>query len=158
FAEVADAAKLAEAGTTFQPELEWLHANLGDVHVELAPAVAGLHVYRTYVDPDLGAVDGLDRQAVVEARLAGRLARILRREERGQDAFVLRFQQTTPAVYAKGVEDTAFYRYSRLLCLNEVGGDPDLFSIGVDAFHAAAHERDLRFPRQLLSTQTHDTK
>ena len=53
---------------------------------------------------------------------------ILLLEERGHDAFVIRFQQTTPPVIAKGVEDTAFYRYNRLLALNEVGGDPGRWS------------------------------
>src|SRR5262249_29401362 len=64
----------------------------------------------------------------------------------------------TPPVMAKGVEDTAFYRYLRLLALNDVGGDPGRFGIGVDAFHAANVERASRFPSNLLVTQTHDTK
>jgi (1->4)-alpha-D-glucan 1-alpha-D-glucosylmutase len=72
--------------------------------------------------------------------------------------FVTRFQQTTPPVMAKGVEDTAFYRYLRLLTLNDVGGDPGRFGIGVEQFHAANREREARFPRNLLITQTHDTK
>ena len=59
---------------------------------------------------------------------------------------------------AKGVEDTAFYRYARLLALNEVGGDPAASALSVDAFHAANAERARRFPRDLLVTQTHDTK
>ena len=54
---------------------------------------------------------------------------------------VTRFQQTTPPVTAKGVEDTAFYRYNRLLALNEVGGDPGRFGLAVDAFHAGNQER-----------------
>ena len=66
-----------------------------------------------------------------------------------------RFQQTTPAIMAKGVEDTAFYRYGRLLALNDVGGDPSRFSLPVDAFHAANLARP---PANLLITQTHDTK
>ena len=59
---------------------------------------------------------------------------------------------------AKGVEDTAFYRYARLLALNDVGGDPGRFGLSVDDFHAANAERAARFPRNLLVTQTHDTK
>ena len=59
---------------------------------------------------------------------------------------------------AKGVEDTAFYRYNRLVCLNEVGGSPARFSLAVDDFHAANQERARRFPLELLTTQTHDTK
>ena len=160
FAEVAAAAKLEQARTTFQREVDWLRNSLGDVEpdYDLADALAAHHVYRTYADPDTGFVDGLDRSAVAEARLPRRLADILLLEERGHDAFVIRFQQTTPPVLAKGVEDTAFYRYSRLLCLNEVGGDPDRFSLDVDGFHAAAAERLRRHPRQLLASQTHDTK
>jgi (1->4)-alpha-D-glucan 1-alpha-D-glucosylmutase len=56
---------------------------------------------------------------------------------------------------AKGVEDTAFYRYARLLALNDVGGDPSRFSLSVDAFHAANAARPAK---NLLVTQTHDTK
>ena len=72
--------------------------------------------------------------------------------------FITRFQQTTPPVMAKGVEDTAFYRYGRLLALNDVGGDPSRFGISVETFHAGNRERAERFPRNLLVTQTHDTK
>ena len=159
FADVAHEAKLEQARTTFEPEVEWLRANLGSSdELDLAAALASLRVYRTYVDPDGDDIDGLDRQAVTEARLPAELASILMLEERGHDAFVIRFQQTTPPVMAKGVEDTAFYRYNRLLCLNEVGGDPGRFSISVDDFHAANLERARRFPNALLTTQTHDTK
>ena len=70
-----------------------------------------------------------------------------------------RFQQTTPPVMAKGVEDTAFYRYARLLALNDVGGDPGRFSISASTSSMPANlERAERFPRNLLVTQTHDTK
>jgi (1->4)-alpha-D-glucan 1-alpha-D-glucosylmutase len=59
---------------------------------------------------------------------------------------------------AKGVEDTAFYRYFRLAALNEVGGDPARFGMTVSEFHDANERRAARFPRQLLTTYTHDTK
>ncbi len=72
--------------------------------------------------------------------------------------FVTRFQQTTPPVVAKGVEDTAFYRFARLLALCDVGGDPGRFGIGADRFHEAAAERARRFPDAMLTTMTHDTK
>jgi (1->4)-alpha-D-glucan 1-alpha-D-glucosylmutase len=71
---------------------------------------------------------------------------------------VTRFQQTSGAVTAKGVEDTAFYRYVRLLALNEVGGDPGRFHLDVAGFHAANLERAGRFPFSLLAGTTHDTK
>ena len=99
-----------------------------------------------------------DRHAIAEAGLPTSLARVLQLETPGWDAFVTRFQQTTPPVMAKGVEDTAFYRYARLLALNDVGGDPSRFSLSVDAFHEANAERAARFPNNLLVTQTHDTK
>jgi (1->4)-alpha-D-glucan 1-alpha-D-glucosylmutase len=160
FEEVAAEAKLEQAQTTFEPEAEQLAARLGETAegIDLALALASLHVYRTYVDPDTGLVDGLDREAVRAARLPPRLAAILLLEERGHDAFVIRFQQTTPPVMAKGVEDTAFYRYHRLAALNEVGGSPGRFSLPVDEFHAANLERARRFPLHLLASQTHDTK
>jgi (1->4)-alpha-D-glucan 1-alpha-D-glucosylmutase len=59
---------------------------------------------------------------------------------------------------AKGVEDTSFYRWVRLTALDEVGGDPDRFSLPVDEFHRTNLERARRFPLHLLATQTHDTK
>jgi (1->4)-alpha-D-glucan 1-alpha-D-glucosylmutase len=158
--EVAHEAKLEQARTTFEPEVEWLRSDLPETDgaVDVPAALASFPVYRTYVDPDTGEVDGLDGQAVAAARLPPRLASILLLEERGHDAFVLRFQQTTPAVLAKGIEDTALYRYNALVCLNEVGGNPGRFSLGVDDFHAANLERARRFPHQLLATSTHDTK
>ncbi len=72
--------------------------------------------------------------------------------------FITRFQQTSPAVMAKGVEDTSFYRYCRLLALNEVGGEPARFSLSVEAFHAHNAERALMYPEALLTTMTHDAK
>jgi (1->4)-alpha-D-glucan 1-alpha-D-glucosylmutase len=160
FEEIAAEAKLEQARTTFDPEVDRLAARLGEAGegIDLAAALASFPVYRTYVDPDAALVDGLDREAVRSARLPARLAAILLLEERGYDAFVLRFQQTTPPVMAKGVEDTAFYRYFRLVALNEVGGSPGRFSLPVDEFHAANLERARRFPRHLLASQTHDTK
>jgi (1->4)-alpha-D-glucan 1-alpha-D-glucosylmutase len=73
-------------------------------------------------------------------------------------AFAMRFQQYTGPVAAKGVEDTAFYRYNRLVSLNEVGSDPRSFGIRLAAFHAASQERALRWPHTLLATSTHDSK
>jgi (1->4)-alpha-D-glucan 1-alpha-D-glucosylmutase len=160
FEEIAAEAKLEQARTTFDPEVDWLAARLGSAAdgLDLGAALASFHVYRTYVDPDTGLVDGLDREAVRAARVPPRLAAILLLEERGHDAFVIRFQQTTPPVMAKGVEDTAFYRYFRLTALNEVGGSPARFSLPVEEFHAASLERARRFPHHLLASQTHDTK
>jgi (1->4)-alpha-D-glucan 1-alpha-D-glucosylmutase len=160
FAEVAAEAKLEQARGTFETEVERLEAGLGDAapSVDVARALASFRVYRTYVDPDSGEVDELDREAVAEAGIPRALADILLLERRGDDAFVIRFQQTTPPVVAKGVEDTAFYRYHRLVALNEVGGNPGRWSLAPEQFHASNLARAGRFPRALLPSQTHDTK
>ena len=97
---------------------------------------------------------------VPTASLPDDLQRVLLLEERSPalDEFVVRWQQTTGPVMAKGIEDTAFYRYFRLTALNEVGGDPGRFTLAPDAFHEATRERADRHPRWLLASQTHDTK
>ena len=73
-------------------------------------------------------------------------------------SFVLKFQQLTSPVMAKGMEDTAFYRYFPLSSLNEVGGDPDRFGLSPRQFHAKNVERRRHWPHTLLATTTHDTK
>lgn len=72
--------------------------------------------------------------------------------------FAMKFQQFTAPVTAKGMEDTAFYRYHRLVSLNDVGGDPQRFGVGVAAFHAANRARAERWPHCLLAGSTHDSK
>ena len=72
--------------------------------------------------------------------------------------FVMKFQQYTAPVTAKALEDTAFYNYSLLLSLNEVGGDPRRFGVTVKAFHHLNQERWRRWPHGLLATSTHDAK
>ncbi|MBA3326902.1 MAG: malto-oligosyltrehalose synthase, partial [Solirubrobacterales bacterium] len=147
FAAIALEAQLEQASTTFAREVERLRAihDPGD----LEQALAALPVYRTYVRD--GVFSAEDRAAL---RAAGRPDLF----DGAPEEFVSRFQQTSPPVAAKGVEDTAFYRDLRLLALNEVGGDPGRFTLTVDDFHAANAERARRFPRGLLITQTHDTK
>jgi (1->4)-alpha-D-glucan 1-alpha-D-glucosylmutase len=155
FAEVALRAQLEQATTTFAREVARLRGLL-DVD-GIAEALAALPIYRTYVEPRSGRVEEADLQAI-DAAAHGRLADALALRERGHDELVTRFQQTSPPVTAKGVEDTAFYRHLRLLALNDVGGDPGRFGLSVDDFHAANGGRAARFPRGLLVTQTHDTK
>ena len=72
--------------------------------------------------------------------------------------FTMRFQQYTAPVQAKGLEDTAFYRYNALLSLNEVGGDPSRVGRSVASFHEANRRRLERWPFAMLATSTHDTK
>jgi (1->4)-alpha-D-glucan 1-alpha-D-glucosylmutase len=71
---------------------------------------------------------------------------------------VRRFEQLTPPLTAKAVEDTAFYRYGRLLSRNEVGADPDCFASTVAEFHALNQARAETFPHTMLATATHDHK
>ena len=156
FSAVALEARVQQATTTFAREVARLRTLLDEPGI--AGALAALPVYRTYVEPWSGRVEEADRAALAAAGIDGRLADVLLLRERGHDEFVTRFQQTSPPVVAKGVEDTAFYRYNRLLALNEVGGDPGRFGLSVAEFHAANAQRAQRFPRGLLITQTHDTK
>ncbi len=145
FGDLAFEAKLQQASTTFRPEVE----RLDRIHStpDVARLLSSLPVYRTYD----GGRSAEDREVLEEAGLEGLY-------DGKPEEWVTRFQQTTPPVMAKGVEDTAFYRYVRLLALNDVGGDPSRFGITVDEFHRANALRAERWPRNLLVTQTHDTK
>lgn len=134
---------------------------------------AAFSVYRTYVVPPTGAVDERDR-AYIDRALgeAGRrrsgidrdlwreVRKILLLEQRGpaESEFVARMQQLTAAAMAKGFEDTALYRYNRLISLNEVGGDPGRFGVTVDEFHAFCARAQRERPRTMITAATHDTK
>ena len=72
--------------------------------------------------------------------------------------FVMRFQQLTGPIMAKGVEDTAFYVYNRFVSLNEVGGNPERFGTSLEAFHGQNIERTKFWPNAMITTSTHDTK
>ncbi|MEA2189183.1 MAG: (1-_4)-alpha-D-glucan 1-alpha-D-glucosylmutase [Solirubrobacteraceae bacterium] len=147
FDEVALEAQLEQATSTFARELQRLRA----IHDPggLEEALARLPVYRTYVR------DGVFEPADTAALSAAGRPDLF---DDALEEFVTRFQQTSPPVTAKGIEDTAFYRYLRLLALNDVGGDPGRFGVSVEEFHEANEVRALRSPRNLLVTQTHDTK
>jgi (1->4)-alpha-D-glucan 1-alpha-D-glucosylmutase len=125
----------------------------------VAELVASLEVYRTYL-PD--GRDRLDR-ACEHARahrpdLAAVLAALAPVLADPDEPAALRLQQTSGMVEAKAVEDCAFYRYSRLTSLNEVGGDPGTFAQSPAAFHAAMADRQRRRPRAMTTLTTHDTK
>lgn len=154
FAEVAHEAKLEVASTTFTPEVEELESLFSAPHI--AKALASLSVYRTYVDQTTGTIEPADQKALALVPEPERSALAL--EESAPAEFITRFQQTSGAVMAKGIEDTALYRYVRLLALNEVGGDPGRFTLSLAEFHAANERRHTQHPRALLASQTHDTK
>jgi (1->4)-alpha-D-glucan 1-alpha-D-glucosylmutase len=71
---------------------------------------------------------------------------------------VLKFQQYTGPIMAKGLEDTAFYIFNRLAALNDVGGEPQQFGMSPEAFHQRNQQRGREWPSTLLTTSTHDTK
>ncbi len=168
FGEIAREAKLEEVRGPFDQDIDrLLRENFGDSvdlygsgtpKNELQHALASLPVYRTYVDAAARRVADEDRGAIAESEMNPEIAAQLLLEREGPPGFVTRFQQTTPAIVAKGVEDTAFYRHIRLLALNDVGGDPSRFSIDVARFHAGCIERAERFPLNMLTTMTHDAK
>jgi (1->4)-alpha-D-glucan 1-alpha-D-glucosylmutase len=163
FGEVAHEAKLEQVRGPFAQDVERLLREIPSsegqpARAALEHALASLPVYRTYVDPSAGLVSSADRAAIEASGMDPEIAAMLLLEREAPAAFVTRFQQTTPAIMAKGVEDTAFYRYARLLALNDVGGDPSRFGIDVARFHAGNAERAQRFPLNLLTTMTHDAK
>lgn len=127
--------------------------------------------YRTYVVPGapvsaadrehiLGAAERASAAPHVDAAALELLRDVLLGRHTGpsEARFVVGFQQLTGPVAAKGVEDTAFYRYPRLLSLNEVGADPDVFTTTGEAFHAFAAHLAARWPQTLIASSTHDTK
>jgi (1->4)-alpha-D-glucan 1-alpha-D-glucosylmutase len=144
-----------------------------EIHEAIRETVASFSVYRTYLSPESSAgteaeveyitqaaADAAAARPEIEQRLFGFLADVLLLRVSGEQEqeFVLRFQQVTAAAMAKGVEDTAFYRYARLISLNEVGGDPSRFSVTIDEFHRWCARMQTSYPRTMLATSTHDTK
>jgi (1->4)-alpha-D-glucan 1-alpha-D-glucosylmutase len=141
--------------------------------------IACFPVYRTYVEPGQ-PLNEEDRQIVERAIGAAKRRNpameesifnflrdvLLLRSPQDLDAagraahtqFVLKFQQTTGPVMAKGLEDTVFYIYNRLPALNEVGGEPQQFGLSVEIFHERNLARHRHWPATLLATSTHDTK
>lgn len=149
------------------------------LHAALKEIVARFPVYRTYVDGSEPAPE--DRRdidwAIAQARRADGapdasvfdfLHELLTtdlvarpKSGFGRQAvvrFAMRVQQYSGPVMAKGLEDTAFYRFHRLVSLNEVGGHPDHFGVSVAVFHQANAERARRWPHSMLAGSTHDTK
>jgi (1->4)-alpha-D-glucan 1-alpha-D-glucosylmutase len=151
---------------------------LNSLRDALTEVVANFPVYRTYVSP--AGVSENDaryiRLAVASAKWRSPAADtsifdfigevLLTRIADGQDpayqnavtTFAMKFQQFTSPVMAKGLEDTAFYRYNRLVTLNDVGGDLHSFGITTSQFHAANQERLRSWPHSMLATSTHDSK
>ena len=125
----------------------------------IAELLACFPVYRSYLPAGREALDWAAEEAMRRRPdLAGAFDRILPQLGDVSLEVARRFQQTTGPVMAKGVEDTAFYRASRLGTLTEVGADPSVFALDVPGFHAALAGRLASWPHAMTTLSTHDTK
>jgi (1->4)-alpha-D-glucan 1-alpha-D-glucosylmutase len=149
---------------------------LDSLRQALAEVIACFPVYRTYVtdtvaDSDRRYIDwavaaarrraAATEQPVLDFVRSALLLELAAPSESARGRmrrFAMKFQQITAPITAKGIEDTALYRFNRLVSLNEVGGEPDLYGSSVSAFHADAQERARSRPHEMLTTSTHDTK
>ena len=151
---------------------------LNGLRAALREVIACFPVYRSYIsaggvsDADRRHVETATRRAAARNRLVNpAVFRFVRdtllleypdgatdAEKDEQRRFVGKFQQVTSPVTAKGVEDTAFYVYNRLVSLNEVGGNPGQFGTPPAALHALNADRQAHWPRALSPLSTHDTK
>ena len=153
---------------------------LNSLTFAIREVIACLSVYRTYADEANGEVSERDcryiEAAVEEAKKRNprtaraifdfigdtlslkNLGRFLPKDRQAVIDFVMKFQQLTGSVMAKGVEDTAFYVYNRLISSNEVGGDPEEFGTSLETFHRQNGARLEHWPHTLLTLSSHDTK
>ena len=161
--------------------LLWDHSDSDQARASLRQAllevVAHFGVYRSYLTADPAAEMETERAALDAAVQAARTqaedsvldfvhAVLTLDAAHGRAPEVartitevaLRFQQYSAPVMAKGVEDTALYRYLRLTCLNEVGCEPDRFGLSLRAFHARAARRARHWPHAMNALSTHDSK
>jgi (1->4)-alpha-D-glucan 1-alpha-D-glucosylmutase len=155
---------------------KWRDLTLQSLNDALREFVACFPVYRTYVDEsgwrdfDRATIEGAIRHArrrnpAMDRSIFDFLREVLLPENDSDGdetarrlAFAMKLQQYTGPVQAKGLEDTAFYRYNVLLSLAEVGGDPQRFGWSPQEFHAANVARRSGWPHTMLATTTHDTK
>jgi len=151
---------------------------LNSLRDALTEVVANFPVYRTYVTPSGVSENdaGYIRRAIASAKWRSPaadssifdfigevlLTRIAEKQDpayrNAVNGFAMKFQQFTSPVMAKGLEDTAFYRYNRLVSLNDVGSDLRSFGITTADFHSANQERLRSWPHGMLATSTHDSK
>ncbi|WP_437579710.1 malto-oligosyltrehalose synthase [Sorangium sp. So ce887] len=152
---------------------------LGSLNEALREVIACFPVYRTYVNEQTPTISDHDRVAIGRAVALARRRNptmegtiftfvrsvlmldpdLFREEDRRHFCeFVMKLQQLTGPVMAKGLEDTSFYIYNRLVSLNEVGGEPERYGASVLAFHRGNVQRQKTWPASMLATSTHDTK
>jgi len=176
---VAEAAKREAAQRMLAAEVDRLcrsavsatnHSDPSRLRAALVEMLVAVDVYRAYVQPgepvDVESAHRLERAARRASQrrpdLAGDVDLLLdltQSRRPGAEDFVVRFQQTCGPVMAKGVEDTTYYRWHRLVALTEVGGDPTMSAKACpDALHTWAAEQQRSWPRGMTTLSTHDTK
>jgi (1->4)-alpha-D-glucan 1-alpha-D-glucosylmutase len=168
FALVADAGKRLIAHDVLATELARLTGLLGvrlnapfeSLQDALIEVFCCLDVYRPFAKSPstVAALDSATRTALGRRPALHIEIEAVRAHALDDDEFGVRFGQTAAALYAKGVEDTAFYRHARLLSLNEVGGDPGKFGHSVAEFHGHASMLQSHTPTAMTTLSTHDTK
>jgi (1->4)-alpha-D-glucan 1-alpha-D-glucosylmutase len=144
-----------------------------EVRRAIREVAACFDIYRTYVVPEREEITDEDREHITQATECAKQQRqdidgnlfdfmrdVLTMVVKGkkETEFVLRFQQFTGPVMAKGVEDTAFYCYDRLTGMNEVGSDPGRNGLSVAEFHAYCEKMQATHPATMTTLATHDTK
>ncbi|WEO75760.1 malto-oligosyltrehalose synthase [Cryobacterium sp. SO2] len=160
--ELVYSGKRAIADTILQSEvrrLDRLIPEVPDAVDALAELIAWFPVYRSYLPVGRHELDTAVRLARLRRPdLDGTITALLPFLTDPAHPAAVRFQQTSGMVMAKGVEDTAYYRYSRLTSLNEVGADPSEFALSVDEFHRRQQTRLAVAPASQTTLSTHDTK
>ena len=145
-------------------DLSWRDLSWSELHAALVAVLSGFEVYRTYrpataADREAAATAlAAARRQGVEPRALACIERILQGREPATHEPLRQLQQLSGPLMAKALEDTAFYRWPRLISANEVGGHPARPTTSLDAFHTANQERLRRYPDNLIATATHDTK
>ena len=159
-------------------DLRFREFNRADLREAILEVIASFPVYRTYIGPHCTAPTKRDALYIKEAMQRARarcpyvdpfifqfiedllLLKIdlSKENEKAFRAFILRFQQFTGPIMARGMEDISFYIYNRFLPLNEVGGDPRNFGLSAGEFHQHNEERHHRWPCSILASSTHDSK
>jgi len=158
----------------------WQDFTARELREAMTEVIAAFPVYRTYIGSETSAPSATERDFMTQAIASARnqrqdidakvfefLAQLLqldfpvdlnKQDKIRARNLVMKFQQLTGPVMAKGLEDTAFYNFNQLISLNEVGGSSDRFGISVDDFHTYNLNRAKHWPHTLLATATHDTK
>ncbi|QGH68306.1 malto-oligosyltrehalose synthase [Pseudactinotalea sp. HY158] len=168
FAEHVAAGKRMIATTILRAEVLRLArlvpevARADEAAAALTELLVAFDVYRSYLpegaDRLEAALAAVRASSPEDAALVAVLDALAPRLRDPGDELCVRFQQTSGAVMAKGVEDTAYYRYTRFVAANEVGGDPGSPGAEPAEFHAAQRRRERRAPASMTTLSTHDTK